>query len=284
MDALLDSRADRSEEREGGVMERAASVPADAVKDIFISYASEDRLAAERLAEALRREGWSVWWDPDIPPGDVWDELIEQELAAVCCVVVLWSASSVQKQWVKAEAAEAAARGILVPALIEDVRPPLAFRQIEAARLCDWRGEVDHREFQQLLGTISRLVRARAPAAAAPAQRERAEFFPHERARRPPAGRGLAEAQGPPPPRPPPSRPAAEASASRTRTLPLQLPGRSPRWRTHARIAALVLLGGVCGFFAREAFDLAAGRPRAGTQAINDGANPLEGPPPARQR
>jgi TIR domain len=129
------------------------------VRDIFISYASEDRLAAERLAEALTREGWSVWWDPDIPPGDVWDELIEQELAAVCCVVVLWSASSVQKQWVKAEAAEAAARGILVPALIEDVRPPLAFRQIEAARLCDWRGEVDHREFQQLLGTISRLVR-----------------------------------------------------------------------------------------------------------------------------
>jgi hypothetical protein len=58
-----------------------------------------------------------VWWDPDIPPGEIWDELIEQELANVSCVVVLWSATSIQKQWVKAEATEAQARGILGPRL-----------------------------------------------------------------------------------------------------------------------------------------------------------------------
>jgi hypothetical protein len=126
--------------------------------DIFISYSREDRQAAARLAEALKSNGWSVWWDPEISPGDIWDELIERELANVCCVVVLWSATSVNKQWVKAEATEAQARGILVPVLIENVKPPLAFRQIQAASLADWRGERDHAGFQQLICTICKLV------------------------------------------------------------------------------------------------------------------------------
>jgi TIR domain len=126
--------------------------------DIFISYAREDRLAAARLADALKSNGWSVWWDPDISPGDIWDELIERELANVCCVIVLWSATSIHKQWVKAEATEANARGILVPVFIEDVKPPLAFRQVQAAPLADWRGEREHAGFQQLLCTICKLV------------------------------------------------------------------------------------------------------------------------------
>jgi TIR domain len=129
--------------------------------DIFISYAREDHQAAKRLAEALKSNGWSVWWDPDIPPGEIWDELIEQELANVSGVIVLWSATSIHKQWVKAEATEAQARGILVPAFIENVKPPLAFRQIQAAPLADWRGDRDHPGFQQLLGTIRRLVGSR---------------------------------------------------------------------------------------------------------------------------
>jgi adenylate cyclase len=44
--------------------------------DIFISYASEDREAAARLAGALEDRGWSLWWDPEIPPGESWDDMI----------------------------------------------------------------------------------------------------------------------------------------------------------------------------------------------------------------
>jgi hypothetical protein len=99
-----------------------------------------------------------VWWDSDIAPGKTWDELIERELASSSCVVVLWSATSLAKSWVKAEAAEALTRGALVPVLIEAVMPPLAFRQIQAAPLMDWRGDLDHPGFQQLLCSIGELV------------------------------------------------------------------------------------------------------------------------------
>ena len=150
--------------------------------DIFISYASEDRPAALRVAEALKRHGWAVWWDPDIAPGDVWDELIEQKLAAASCVVVLWSGTSVHKQWVKAEASEAQARGILVPVLIEDVKPPLAFCQIQAAHLADWRGEREHCGFQQLLCTVCRLVDSRASLICGPRQAWREPPFADVRA------------------------------------------------------------------------------------------------------
>lgn len=126
--------------------------------DVFISYAREDRLAAHKVAEALKGHGWSVWWDFDIAPGKTWDELIERELASASSVVVLWSATSLAKSWVKAEAAEALARGVLVPVLIEPVAPPLAFRQIQAAPLMDWRGDLDHSGFQQLICSICGLA------------------------------------------------------------------------------------------------------------------------------
>lgn len=126
--------------------------------DVFISYAREDRLAAERIAAALGRHGWSVWWDANIPPGKTWDELIERELASASCAVVLWSATSLAKGWVKAEAAEALARGVLVPALIENVTPPLAFRHVQAAPLTDWRNDAEHAGFQQLLCSICALA------------------------------------------------------------------------------------------------------------------------------
>ncbi|HSO42612.1 MAG TPA: toll/interleukin-1 receptor domain-containing protein, partial [Rhodospirillales bacterium] len=92
------------------------------------------------------------------PPGKTWDELIERELASASCAVVLWSATSVAKAWVKAEAAEALARGVLVPVLIEDVTPPLAFRHIQAAPLMDWRNTPDHAGFQQVLCSVCTLA------------------------------------------------------------------------------------------------------------------------------
>lgn len=45
--------------------------------DILISYAREDKDKARMLAEAFEKHGWSVWWDPRMRAGEVFDEVIE---------------------------------------------------------------------------------------------------------------------------------------------------------------------------------------------------------------
>lgn len=52
------------------------------MSDIFISYAHSDGARAQNLAKALEQHGWSVWWDPQIPPGKTFDEVIEKALNA----------------------------------------------------------------------------------------------------------------------------------------------------------------------------------------------------------
>lgn len=108
------------------------------MSDIFISYAKEDRGKAKDIAEALKQQGFSVWWDRNILPGQTFDAVIEEALDAAKCVIVLWSKTSVSKDWVRTEASEGTQRGIIIPVLIErDVKIPLALRRIQAADLRD---------------------------------------------------------------------------------------------------------------------------------------------------
>lgn len=135
-----------------------APVATPAKQTIFLSYASEDRPRAERVARALTSRGWSVWWDRTIPPGKSFDDVIEAALNAAKCVVVLWSKASVTSEWVKTEATEGANRRILVPALIDDVPIPLAFKRIHAANLIGWNSEAGDESFASLAESVSALV------------------------------------------------------------------------------------------------------------------------------
>src|ERR1700693_3159934 len=127
--------------------------------EIFVSYASSDREHARQIAELLAARGYTVWWDRTIPPGRVFDEVIQDALNAARCVVVLWSKASVASNWVKAEAGEAAARGILVPALIGDVALPIEFKRIQSANLVGWDGKPGDAELNNLLASVDRLVK-----------------------------------------------------------------------------------------------------------------------------
>ena len=128
------------------------------MSDIFLSYKSEDRAKAQIIAEALERNGYSVWWDRVIPPGRIFAEVIEEELAAAKCLVVLWSKESVKSEWVNSEASEGKRRNILIPVLIEDVKLPLAFNQRQTANLIDWDGTLPNPEFDLFLGSVSRML------------------------------------------------------------------------------------------------------------------------------
>ena len=136
------------------------------VPDIFISYAREDRERVAPLADALAERGWSVFWDRNIPAGATWRSHIGQALADARCVIVAWSESSVGSTWVSEEADEAKSRGVLVPILLDPVRPPIGFRSIQAADLSDWTGGGDSPGFAQLLDDIAALLEGRAGVAA----------------------------------------------------------------------------------------------------------------------
>jgi hypothetical protein len=128
------------------------------MSDIFISYASRDRETAQKFARALEGYGWSVWWDREIPVGKNFDQVIEEELNAARCVVVLWSKESVSSRWVKTESSTAVDRDRLVPALIDDVAIPFEFKRIQTAMLSDWNGDTANPEFQRLVQAVRELV------------------------------------------------------------------------------------------------------------------------------
>lgn len=123
--------------------------------DVFISYASEDRERAHKLASSLEARGWTVWWDRKLIVGQSYDQVIEQELEIAKSVVVLWSKDAITSEWVKNEAAVGAERDVLVPARIEDIKLPLEFRRRQTADLVNWSGDPAHHGFMALCDGIA---------------------------------------------------------------------------------------------------------------------------------
>ncbi|MGZ9215086.1 MAG: toll/interleukin-1 receptor domain-containing protein, partial [Candidatus Binatia bacterium] len=122
--------------------------------DIFLSYARENSEIAKLLSERLEHLGWSVWWDWEVPAGQNWREMIEQSLASMRCMIVLWSMDSIDGDWVKEAAEKGKARRKLVAALIDEVNPPLGFRDLQAANLIGWDGSQDFPGFANLIDTL----------------------------------------------------------------------------------------------------------------------------------
>lgn len=108
--------------------------------DIFLSYASEDRIKARALSQLFEEAGWSVWWDRDLTPGGEWEPAILDRVAAARCVVVIWSRDSVKKEWVIREATTGLERGTLVPVLLQPSYLPTPTPQVQAVELSVWDG------------------------------------------------------------------------------------------------------------------------------------------------
>jgi len=127
--------------------------------DIFISYASEDKETAARLAGFLESIGWSVWWDRRIPAGRTWRSVLQEALRDMRCMIALWSRDSVESPWVAEEAEEARKLGkTLVPILIQRVEPPIGFRTIQAADLVNWDGSRDDPAAKMLIADLESLL------------------------------------------------------------------------------------------------------------------------------
>jgi formylglycine-generating enzyme required for sulfatase activity len=128
------------------------------MSDIFISYKREDQATARKLADALEKEGLSVWWDPKLRAGEHFDDVIEKALNDAKCVIVMWSNLSVNSEYVKAEATEALEQKKLVPIKIESVNLPFRFKRVHTLSLLGWDGSKDFPEFRRLVEDISETV------------------------------------------------------------------------------------------------------------------------------
>ncbi|HWI88670.1 MAG TPA: TIR domain-containing protein [Sphingomicrobium sp.] len=123
--------------------------------DVFVSYARSDEPLADRVAEALRAEGYHVWRDDELPAHRAYAEVIEERLKSAKAVVVLWSAEAAKSQWVRAEADTARAAGTLVQATIDGTIPPLPFNQIQCA---DLSGSPGSAGWRKLLASVAALA------------------------------------------------------------------------------------------------------------------------------
>jgi adenylate cyclase len=125
-------------------------IPEDALADIFISYARQDKTRVAPLVAAFEALGWSVWWDPEIAPGEEFDSLISRELANAKALVVVWTPLSVDSRWVRGEARDAADRGVLFPVRFESAKPPIDFRAVHTTDLDGWDANPESSAFRSL--------------------------------------------------------------------------------------------------------------------------------------
>lgn len=125
-----------------------------AMADVFISYSSLDRSRISVLADRLENEGFSVWWDPEILPGEDFQKVIGEALEAAVCVIVAWSSNSIRSTWVKSEAAAANGRDALVPVYLEMVSIPVPFNILQTVHLVDWDGDPEDTQWKRLVKAV----------------------------------------------------------------------------------------------------------------------------------
>src|ERR1700749_3020949 len=110
--------------------------------DVFLSYSSTDRPAAERGEKALTAAGVDVFWDQEVPVGQDWDTWLRSKLQGARVAVVLWSKASIASPNVRHEAMIARDAKKLVPTMIEALTPedfPMGLYLLQTVALQDWR-------------------------------------------------------------------------------------------------------------------------------------------------
>lgn len=72
--------------------------------DVFISYSSQNKEAAQAICHTLEQNGIKCWMAPrDIPPGSEYGDLIDEAIKKASVVVVLFSETAATSLWVKGE-------------------------------------------------------------------------------------------------------------------------------------------------------------------------------------
>ncbi|SFQ78252.1 toll/interleukin-1 receptor domain-containing protein [Donghicola eburneus] len=129
----------------------------------FLSYASEDREIAQRVAEGIQAAGVETWWDRwEIGAGDSIVQKINQGLDGCTHFIVLLSPNSINKPWVQTEIDAGFVRRVhgeakFIPLrcnILAEQLPPL-LRALHSPAL----SETPEKEIEQLISDIYQLTR-----------------------------------------------------------------------------------------------------------------------------
>ncbi|HJS41778.1 MAG TPA: toll/interleukin-1 receptor domain-containing protein [Sphingomicrobium sp.] len=126
--------------------------------DVFISYARSTARIAKAAADALSRDGFSVWMDEELPANRAYADVISERLDEAKAVLVLWSREAAESHWVRSEANRGREQAKLVQASVDGALPPMPFDQIQCADLRRWRGNSAAPAWRKLRDSIAELA------------------------------------------------------------------------------------------------------------------------------
>lgn len=126
--------------------------------DVFISYSRSDRDRCTTIRNALEALKVGVWFDAGIGAGSSFDREIEREIEAARALLVLWSAASVESDWVRNEARTGKEREGLIAVQLEPCQLPLEFRSVQAEVLREGAEGTDDPVWLGILARIGEIV------------------------------------------------------------------------------------------------------------------------------
>jgi hypothetical protein len=99
------------------------------LRDVFISYSSDDYSLVSRVNDVLRQRGLESFFDKlDLLPGENWFDELNEKLALSRVTVIFLTRTALESQWVKFESQKALKRAIVdktrhvIPVLLQDVQ------------------------------------------------------------------------------------------------------------------------------------------------------------------
>lgn len=70
---------------------------------IFVSYSHQDRRTVQTAIDRLESRGYSIWFDKDIQPGTLWDDVIKERLQKAKVVLMFISAAFIHSEYCRLE-------------------------------------------------------------------------------------------------------------------------------------------------------------------------------------
>lgn len=129
----------------------------EGLASIFVSYSRADRGDVLPIIDALSERGHKVWWDGLLEGGDRFSQVTETALETSDVVLVLWTQTSVNSDWVRDEATRGRDRGRMLSVSLDGAQPPLGFRQIQYIDLTGSGSPPKRARFAEVIAALDKV-------------------------------------------------------------------------------------------------------------------------------